>query len=81
MSSGKKVHLQANTHGANYIRMFDDLAKKFKPQSEDGARILQPSILEDLSEIWKTILTMPKISRSTLQSGAQLTSGLLMGVL
>ena len=68
MSSRKKVHLQANTHGANYIRKFDDLAKKFKPQSEEGARILQPSILEDLREIWKTILT--KISRSTLQSGA-----------
>ena len=31
----RKVHLHSNTDGEGYIGKFDDLAKNFKPQSEE----------------------------------------------
>ena len=34
-SCEKKVHLQSNTDGENYIRKFDDPSKKFKPQGAE----------------------------------------------
>ena len=35
LSNEMNVHLHPNTDGENYIRKFDDPAKKFKPQSEE----------------------------------------------
>ena len=35
LSSETKVHLHQNANGEKYVKKFDDIAKKFKPQSEE----------------------------------------------
>ena len=35
LSCGKNVHLHQNTDGEKYFKKLDDLAKNFKPQSDE----------------------------------------------
>ena len=57
-----KVHCQANTDGENNLRMFDDIAAKFSPFSEEELEFYNLVLNSRCAKFWKSLNNLQDFS-------------------